>query len=291
MEKLLKAINCVIKDFNDNERSFLAVASDESIDRDGDRIMAAGWDVGNFLKNPVIPWAHNYSEPPVARAVEIGVKDGRLEFRPQFPPEGDYPKADTIWRLYKGGYLKAFSVGFMPKRWDYVERAKGQRGRDYHEQELWEISACTVPSNPNALVAAKSAGIIDDQELQQMSHAESTENAEAGIERESSRQETVDSRQEEDRDSTLHALCSTLSSKLDAVLAALAERPVPVAQPQPQPASEDPSIVNSQSSIGNSSQTPTPEALKTAIESAITDIERRVAEAVESRLNFYLGKV
>lgn len=162
MEKVLKAIHCEIKQesVNDEERSFLAVASTEDIDRDGDRIMAAGWDVENFLKNPVIPWSHNYGEPPVARATEIGVRDGRLEFRPQFAKADEYPFADTIWKLYKGGYLKAFSVGFRPKRWEWVERGKGVRGRDYQEQELWEISACTVPSNPHALVAAKGAGVI-----------------------------------------------------------------------------------------------------------------------------------
>lgn len=172
MEKQIKTIPFEIKDINEEERSFLAVASTEDIDRDNDRMMADGWDLGNFLKNPVVPWAHRYGEPPVAKATEIYVKDGKLMFTPKFASKEEYDFADTIFRLYKGGFLRSFSVGFMPKRYEIVEREpaeagkKGSRGYDYLEQELWEISACTVPSNPNALVAAKAKGVIDDAELE-----------------------------------------------------------------------------------------------------------------------------
>ena len=168
MEKQVKAIPFEIKEIDEEERSFLAVASTEDIDRDNDRIMAAGWDLGNFLKNPVVPWAHRYGEPPVARASEVFIQDGKLMFRPKFPTKGEYEFADTVWKLYRGGFLRSFSVGFMPKRYEIVEREKGRRGYDYLEQELWEISACTVPSNPNALVAAKTKGVISQAELEEI---------------------------------------------------------------------------------------------------------------------------
>jgi HK97 family phage prohead protease len=169
MQKQIKAIPFEIKEINEEERSFLAVASTEDLDRDNDRIMSAGWDLDNFLKNPVVTWAHKYSDPPVARATEVKVENGRLMFRPKFATKDDYDFADTIYRLYKGGYLRSFSVGFMPKRFEIVDRGnKGQRGYDFLEQELWEISACTVPSNPNALVAAKAKGIISDNEFNRL---------------------------------------------------------------------------------------------------------------------------
>lgn len=160
-----KVIPFEIKEINEEERSFLAVASTEDLDRDNDRIMADGWDLGNFLKNPVVPWSHRYFDPPVAKATEIYVKDGKLMFRPKFATKDEYDFADTIFKLYKGGFLRSFSVGFDPKRYEIVERQKGRRGYDFLEQELWEISACTVPCNPNALVAAKSKGVIDDNEF------------------------------------------------------------------------------------------------------------------------------
>ena len=169
MKKQVKAIPFEIKEIKEEERSFLAVASTEDIDRDNDRIMSSGWDLGNFLKNPVVPWAHRYGEPPVAKATEISVQDGKLMFRPKFATKEEYDFADTIFNLYKGGYLRSFSVGFMPKRYEIVERGeKGRRGYDFLEQELWEISACTVPSNPNALVAAKAKGLINDGDLERL---------------------------------------------------------------------------------------------------------------------------
>lgn len=159
MDKILKTIACEIKDIDEEIRSFTAVASTEDLDRDNDRIMAAGWDMANFMKNPVVPWSHRYDDPPVARAEKVWVEGDRLMFRPRFAKAEDYPFADTIYKLYKGGFLKAFSVGFRAKRWERVDRGKAGRGVDFHEAELWEISACTVPSNPNALVEAKAAGI------------------------------------------------------------------------------------------------------------------------------------
>jgi len=164
MEKKVKTIPFEIKDINEKDRTFLAVASTETIDRDNDRIMSDGWDLANFKKNPVIPWAHRYSDPPVAQATEIKIADKQLVFQAKFATKEDYPFADTIFNLYKGGFLRSFSVGFMPKRWEQVEREKGM-GNDFLEQELWEISACTVPSNPEALIAAKAHGVITDADL------------------------------------------------------------------------------------------------------------------------------
>ncbi len=161
MERVDKTLGFKIKEIDESARSFLAVASTEEVDRDGDLIRVAGWDLSNFLKNPVIPWAHDYTRPPVAKAEMAEVSDGRLVFRPVFPNPGDYPFADTVWKLYRDGFLRAFSVGFKPLKWEWVERegarGPGVRGRDFVEQELWEISACVVPANAHALIAAKLA--------------------------------------------------------------------------------------------------------------------------------------
>lgn len=165
MERKRKIMPFNIKAINEGERSFLAVGSTEDIDRDGDRILSSGWDLANFRKNPVIPWAHRYADPPVAQAVDVYVSNNRLMFRPKFATKDEYAFADTIWKLYKGGFLRAFSVGFEPIRRERVDRGKGRGGYDYFEQELWEISACTVPSNPNAIVAAKTKGVISEREL------------------------------------------------------------------------------------------------------------------------------
>ena len=148
--KVEREIAFEIKQFDEEQRSFWAVASTATPDRFGDVIKQDGWILDQFKKNPVIPWGHDYSKPPVARAEEIYVQDGKLVFLVKFPEPGTYDLADTVFELYKQGFLRAFSVGFMPLEYEFNENG----GLTYSKQELLEISAVTVPANPEALMLA-----------------------------------------------------------------------------------------------------------------------------------------
>ena len=156
MQLVYKLMDFSVTDPDPSARSFWAVGSTEEVDRQGDIVCASGWQLENFLKNPVIPWAHDYSRPPVAKAEDVHVREGRLVFKACFPPAEDYPFADTIYRLYKGGFLRAFSVGFVPIESEVFTREVDGRvltGTRYIRQELYEISCVSVPANPSALVA------------------------------------------------------------------------------------------------------------------------------------------
>lgn len=154
-EKMLRTLSFEITSLNDDDHSFVAIASDETVDRHGEVVEQSSWDLANFKANPVVPWGHDYFSPPVAKATEIEVVDGKLMFRPKFAVD-EYPFAQTIYNLYKGGYLRAFSVGFIPKEMD---------GNRFKECELLEISAVTVPSNPAALALAYKEGVINEKEV------------------------------------------------------------------------------------------------------------------------------
>lgn len=130
-------------------------ASNEGEDRDRDIMRASGWITDNYRKNPVVLWAHEYRELPVAKTTDISVTDDALIARLQF---ADHDKAQDIYNLYAGGYLNAVSVGFVPLEW--TPREKG--GRDYTKQELLEISCVPVPSNPTALQRAMEKGLNVD---------------------------------------------------------------------------------------------------------------------------------
>lgn len=129
-----------------------AVASDESLDRHGETISINGWDYGSYKSNPVLQWAHDYSIPPIGRANGLRIEERnnkkQLVFEPEFHEETELSK--QIKTLFEKGYLKAFSVGFIPK---------DMEDNNIKEAELLEISAVPVPSNPNALVFAKSKGM------------------------------------------------------------------------------------------------------------------------------------
>lgn len=148
---------------SEEDRVLRFVGSDETQDRDRDIIEVAGWELENYKKNPVFLWGHNYWSPPVGQALKVWKEDGRLVFDIKFATFEEYAFADIIYRLYKGGYLRAVSVGFIPKKWEQIIEGEGESrrviGLRFTKQELLELSAVPVPSNPNALQVARAKGI------------------------------------------------------------------------------------------------------------------------------------
>jgi len=141
-------------------REITFTISTNGVDRDGDIIDQAGWELGNYIKNPVVLWAHDASKPPIARAKSIRLSSGSLVSTAVFATKDEYEFADTAFQLYKGGFLNAVSVGFMPKELELIENGPdGMIGFRFIKQELLEFSAVPVPSNPEALIVARGQGI------------------------------------------------------------------------------------------------------------------------------------
>lgn len=148
----------LIKGVDLKKRTLTIIGSDETKDRDGDIISVSGWQLENYLKNPVFQWAHNYTSPPIGRAITLVRRrsPARLEFVIRFPSEGVYPFADMILAMYNERIMNASSVGFIPRTWedlpiDKEEQGGYRRARKYTKQELLELSAVPVPANPSAL--------------------------------------------------------------------------------------------------------------------------------------------
>lgn len=168
-EAIYKTFTVEVNDVNVESRSFWAVASTDDVDREGDVLSSEGWELDSYIKNPVVLFAHRYNEPPIAKANEIKVLNGKLMFKPQFATKDEYPFADTIFRLYKGGYLRSFSVGFIPKEWEDRRTVDGIRnGKYFRKQELVEVSAVPIASNPNALAEAYKSGVIGKKEFKNL---------------------------------------------------------------------------------------------------------------------------
>ncbi len=150
MEIVRKVYNFEVKQVEDRVLRF--TGSTETEDRDGEVLKVSGWDMENYKKNPVFMWAHDYSQPPIGKAVNVRKRQGNLIFDIEFAGKDTYEFADTIYKLYQGGFLRATSVGFMPGHGGIIEGdgIKTPR-RTYTKQELLELSAVPVPSNPDAL--------------------------------------------------------------------------------------------------------------------------------------------
>lgn len=140
-----------------DDRPLTVVASDESVDRYGDVVRAAGWDLKAYMRNPVFLWAHDYTRTPIGRSEWIGVDGTRLLSTMSFAPT---PFAQEVETLYRQRYLRAVSVGFRAKAFVFRKNAQGQpEGIEYTQQELVEISAVPVPANAQALAKAIAGGL------------------------------------------------------------------------------------------------------------------------------------
>ena len=144
------------KEISDEERIIEFTNSTPTQDRYHDTIDQNGWQLENFRKNPVVLWAHDYGQPPVAKSVNVWVEEGKLKSRDQFTPRDLYPFGFMVYELYKNGFLNAKSVGFQPITYAFNNETDGV---EYYTQELLEHSCVPVPANPEALVSAKSMGI------------------------------------------------------------------------------------------------------------------------------------
>lgn len=146
-------------DEDDDSRTLSFLVSTQDVDRHGDTIDPSGWELDNYVKNPVVLWAHDQSELPVAKASNIVAGENGLLSDATFTTREENPKGDMVYRLYKGGFLHACSVGFLTLEWTVNEERAGWLPMDILRAELVEWSAVPVPSNPEALLAARSAGI------------------------------------------------------------------------------------------------------------------------------------
>lgn len=138
------------------ERTLQFTISSPVVDRDNDTIDGKGWQIANYLKNPVVLWAHDYKGLPVAKSQRVWLEDGKLKSITEFASADLYPFADTVYRMVKAGFLNATSVGFAP---DDYELDEDRRGVNFKKQDLLEYSIVPVPSNPEALIEARDAGI------------------------------------------------------------------------------------------------------------------------------------
>ena len=126
------------------------VISSEEVDWHGDVILAEGWRLAAYQRNPVFLWAHDYTRPVIGRAVSVWPEPEQLLARMEFAPT-DF--AREVASLYRNGYQQGVSVGFKPLRYEErrQERTGAFLGIRFLEQELLEVSAVPVPANRSAL--------------------------------------------------------------------------------------------------------------------------------------------
>ena len=157
---LRKQMVAPIVPIDGDDRCLRFTISTGIVDRERDSIALAGWDLRNFLRNPVVLWGHDGASLPIGRAFDVGIEGDALKASVRFIPT-DTPErgqfADAVYRLARQGFLGATSVGFRPTKWSFTEDPERGAddwfpGIDFQQQELVEFSVVTVPANPDALL-------------------------------------------------------------------------------------------------------------------------------------------
>lgn len=125
---------------------FHAIFSTATEDRHYD-IVRQDWNLKYYKKNPVYLDSHNYNsiEHIIGKVKNIKVVDNKLQGDIVFAL--DNPKGVLAYNLASGGFLNTSSVGFIPNEFD----DKGV----ILKSELLEVSAVSVPANPEALFEKK----------------------------------------------------------------------------------------------------------------------------------------
>ena len=155
-------------------------------DRDRDIVDPSGAMTDDYANNPVVLWAHQYTELPLARSIEMErikqasvdkdvntVENHSITALVTYVPDSIYQKNWTgmtgsmVYGMYKAGFLNAVSIGFDP--WEYVPIEEkdlnktpselldlmAAGGTKFTKWDMLEFSFVPVPSNPSALVDRK----------------------------------------------------------------------------------------------------------------------------------------
>lgn len=156
------AASAEFKDFSDKVKaasdsgSFEVIISTADVDRQGESVNQSGWDLKNYLANPIVLWGHDYYSLPIGICDSIEVVNGNLVAKGRFAPEEANPFAQQVRRLYDLKIVRATSVGFI---------AKNMEGNVITEAELLEFSFVPVPANPAALSLSQAKKFSIDLEM------------------------------------------------------------------------------------------------------------------------------
>ena len=155
LDAFKKEVDAIKKADESDTGTFRVIISTEDRDRQGEVVTLDGWDLTFYKINPVVLWAHNYWDAPIAACTSVGIET--IGNKRCLIATGKWAPTDEgqmYRKLYEGKFLNTTSVGFIPKEFD-------QETGTITKQELLEFSFVPVPANPYAisLDSAKSLGL------------------------------------------------------------------------------------------------------------------------------------
>jgi HK97 family phage prohead protease len=124
-----------------------------AVDRYQERVDPEGWELGHYLANPVVQWAHLYEVPAIGRAEQVRSDAEGLHGNVVFNAKEWDPFGWAVGERVRNKVLRAGSVGFLVLEIELPSKRKAEDDEVliFRRQELLEFSICNVPANPFAL--------------------------------------------------------------------------------------------------------------------------------------------
>lgn len=155
-----RTMEAPVKSFDDEAYTLTIVANSGKVDRVGEALLPEGAEYDDYMRNPVVLWGHDDQKFPIGKANKTWVdKEYGVLQDIEFAVDAN-PEALIAWRLYRGGFLNAFSVRFSPKEYKELEEIPDELRQDglsllWTVWELYETSSVNIPCDANALVLGK----------------------------------------------------------------------------------------------------------------------------------------
>lgn len=147
-------------------KRMVARVSTESVDSDGDIVhqgknkRGQGWLLEKFNASPLMTWMHDTYRPnigsPDVRAKLGTWEGGKALFLDPFAFDAGDEFAMGIAGKYDRRVLTETSVGYIGKVWDWRNQDNRITGREFFEQELFEVAAVNRGANPDTTTEVKS---------------------------------------------------------------------------------------------------------------------------------------
>lgn len=134
------------------------VIATADVARDNHTIAVEGWELQNYLANPVVLFNHGswgVEGVPVGLSERVWA-DEKLRAAAVFHPRDLNPFGHMIGEMVRKRFLRGASVRWDPLEWTHNEK---RGGIDFKRQELLEWSVVTIPSDTGALEGARAAGL------------------------------------------------------------------------------------------------------------------------------------
>lgn len=132
-------------------RTITGTASTPKQDRDDDIMDMAG---ARFALPMPFLWQHNHNQP-IGEVTNATVTEDGIEITAtivKIEDEGALKtRIDEAWQSIKSGLVKGLSIGFRLLEYNYLEDSYGLHIKEW---EWYELSAVTVPANPDGQITS-----------------------------------------------------------------------------------------------------------------------------------------